>query len=931
MIPRNWARRVFRLLMRRVTVIGAVLVTALAAAATPAPSVHAQTIVGHVLDMESGGPVEGSLVLLLDAAGTESGGTLTGEDGRFLIRAPGSGDYALRAERIGYETTVSDFFPLAAGQTFQITLRVPMKALEIEGLRVEGERRCVVRPGEGLVLSALWEEAGKALRNQNWAEQQGLVHFEVTRYERELDPGMGLVLGELRDPPQWVTGNPIRSLPTDELVDGGFIRTEADGYRYLAPDAGVLLSDRFLDTHCFLLEDGPAPAGMVGLSFEPAGGGPAREIAGTLWLDREDASPRFLEFHYTSSPWPEAQGVAEGRVEFEELPGGLWIVRRWWIRMPKMIRDESLMVRGRSGMRVGSILEAGGEVARVTDHRLAGVPAEPRKGGIVGTVWDSIGGGPLAGAEVYLSGTTHSTFADSSGSFRFEGVPMGTYHLAFRHPRLDALGAYPRAREIQVVDGQVSRIELAGPAVNSVLAALCSGSGSPGGASAAVGTVRDRMGGTPVAGATVRLEWTDYRTQGGREIRADVQTVEVMSDTRGRFRVCGIPPGVVLAARATQGVTKGGIVRREVGRGDLAVLELTLESDLQPEPEPMEEACPGLDPDATVGGIQGQVRDAGTSVPIGKTTVWLVPEGGGPSGSTVSDAGGRFAFCGLAPGPYLLRTALRGVGEGTARLSLRPGQMAAADLDILFRSETERTGAVRGRVVVEDGSPLPGAEVRIGGELVRVTGPDGGFSFPDVPAGSAPLRVSFLGYGDAEGEVVVGGGQTVTVEIRLSPRPIELEPIVVEAVRFSTGGILADVQRRANSAWGTVVLGEDLAQRQARASRTTDILQNFGATVVGNGSAIFLHRTQCAPHVYLDGVKVTRIPRSTSGTSARESSEGPQTEAARALNMVHPADIAAIEIYRGPAEIPGEFLDSDARCGIILVWTKRGGSDPGGS
>jgi hypothetical protein len=40
--------------------------------------------------------------------------------------------------------------------------------------------------------------------------------------------------------------------------------------------------------------------------------------------------------------------------------------------------------------------------------------------------------------------------------------------------------------------------------------------------------------------------------------------------------------------------------------------------------------------------------------------------------------------------------------------------------------------------------------------------------------------------------------------------------------------------------------------------------------------------------------------------------------------MVHPANITAVEIYRGPAETPGEFLDSDAQCGVVLVWTRRG-------
>ena len=28
--------------------------------------------------------------------------------------------------------------------------------------------------------------------------------------------------------------------------------------------------------------------------------------------------------------------------------------------------------------------------------------------------------------------------------------------------------------------------------------------------------------------------------------------------------------------------------------------------------------------------------------------------------------------------------------------------------------------------------------------------------------------------------------------------------------------------------------------------------------------------------------------------------------------------------FHGPGQTPGEFLDSNARCGVILIWTRRG-------
>ncbi|MFC1791532.1 hypothetical protein ACFL0I_03600 [Gemmatimonadota bacterium] len=46
--------------------------------------------------------------------------------------------------------------------------------------------------------------------------------------------------------------------------------------------------------------------------------------------------------------------------------------------------------------------------------------------------------------------------------------------------------------------------------------------------------------------------------------------------------------------------------------------------------------------------------------------------------------------------------------------------------------------------------------------------------------------------------------------------------------------------------------------------------------------------------------------------------------AAQAVNLIPPSDIQAIEIYHGPADTPGQYLDSRSQCGVILIWTRRG-------
>ena len=35
-------------------------------------------------------------------------------------------------------------------------------------------------------------------------------------------------------------------------------------------------------------------------------------------------------------------------------------------------------------------------------------------------------------------------------------------------------------------------------------------------------------------------------------------------------------------------------------------------------------------------------------------------------------------------------------------------------------------------------------------------------------------------------------------------------------------------------------------------------------------------------------------------------------------------DIEALEIYTGPADVPGEYAGRNAGCGVIVIWTRSG-------
>ncbi|UCF18998.1 MAG: carboxypeptidase regulatory-like domain-containing protein [Gemmatimonadota bacterium] len=321
--------------------------------------VHAQRIRGQLLEEGSGQPIEGAFVVLLDATGAEIAGVLSDDAGRFVVRAPTRGLYRLRADRIGYRNTYSDTLALELGQTLDYRMMVPMEVIQLVGITATAESRCDVHPAEGEQTAQVWEEARKALRATRWTEQQGLFSFQTERYRRTLDSRTLVVLEEQKESGWRRSGKPFETLPANELLEDGFVRSSSAGELYYAPDAEVLLSDAFLDAHCFGLQAGKDErAGLVGLAFRPLSGRDVADVEGVLWLDGESAELRDLQYRYTGLPFElQTAMLFGGRLEFERLSTGAWIIRRWWIRGP--LRETA------GGYSRRAIQEEGGAVIRM--------------------------------------------------------------------------------------------------------------------------------------------------------------------------------------------------------------------------------------------------------------------------------------------------------------------------------------------------------------------------------------------------------------------------------------------------------------------------------------------------------------------------------------------------------------------------------------
>jgi hypothetical protein len=102
--------------------------------------VSAQAIKGVVLDDNTGDPVDGVSVLLLDAGANLAAGVLSNQEGRFFLQAPQTGRYRIRLERIGYQTTTSSEVDLLPPDTVPVELRLAVEAIVLAPLTITSER-----------------------------------------------------------------------------------------------------------------------------------------------------------------------------------------------------------------------------------------------------------------------------------------------------------------------------------------------------------------------------------------------------------------------------------------------------------------------------------------------------------------------------------------------------------------------------------------------------------------------------------------------------------------------------------------------------------------------------------------------------------------------------------------------------------------------
>jgi hypothetical protein len=531
----------------------------------------AQDLRIEVVEASTGKPIVGANVVLLDSTALISlGGGFSDQRGRTELRAPARGPYRVRADKVGYDTWTSVQLHLGEKAVY---VRVGMAPTRVPApIMPRSEVACQQLGGPGTPAGDLWVELKKALTASAMTEAQGLVPLDVDLYERVLDRNLS-ILSERADQRTRVARRPATGISWDQ-IDSTRRGQVSNNDVYRAPDAATMLSDQFVRSHCYSAIRGyGAENGLTGLEFKPARVGTQPELTGVLWLDPQAKALRSLSFDYVNLPVPLRIARTSGRVEFQQLAGGQWIVPRWYIRMPRVARVTAANVTSDSLVgyqEVGGASRPAGTAAASTR---APTPTTPASGAapapapaiveaadssstenqtsLTGVVFDSTSGRPLRGVEVMTRGGRAKTFTSAGGGYelRVDGTLNDT--IVFEHPRLRLFHVADRVQTISLPAGARGQASVIIPSYETLRKTLCGQNEIRTEAQGFMaGYVRDAAG-KPVPRAHVWATWQVlWVEQNGRLVSTNQQrTVETDSNSDGSYVMCGFTRNAQITAK----------------------------------------------------------------------------------------------------------------------------------------------------------------------------------------------------------------------------------------------------------------------------------------------------------------------------------------------------------------------------------------------
>ncbi|MEM7415185.1 MAG: carboxypeptidase regulatory-like domain-containing protein [Gemmatimonadota bacterium] len=604
---------------------GATALAALLAAGILPSAAHGQSVRGVVSRADADSPVTGAFVEVLGSSGNRVVAGLTDEGGRYrLDSGPG---VTLVITYVGFSEFRTTLAPNAPDQVTFIDVALEPSPIALEGISVVTEDRCGTDLLDYEIVGRAWTEATRVLASADWANEAGTFRYDVELFERRLDREARKVEAEGRRVVPAAGRHPFRSPDPEQLARDGYVR-EANGRRtYYAPDVDVLLSDSFLDTHCFGIirgdEDHP---NQLGLTFRPLDGRSRPDIAGTFWLDLATSELRTVDFRYEGLGRDIETSRLGGTVEFDRVEGGGWVVSSWTIRTPAIGLQPVAGTTRRREVLIG-VHEDGGQLRRVR-HFGRTVDVASELGRVRGRIVEEESFRPLGGAVARLTGTSMEAIADANGLFEFRDVRPGVYELAIDHA--DVYTADGGAFSVSVESTEATNlpslpIQVATLWSNAIRSCVVFGEDLEDRHTALTGTVVDDVTGTALPRVSVAASWLDVNRIDATGFEGRRIFTETETDGAGGFTLCNVPTRTEVTLFATALGVEGEPVRVRMEEGEVGTARVSV-------------------PLQTGVALTGEVRDATTGQAIESVRIVVGRV------SVLSDEEGRFHIESIAPG-----------------------------------------------------------------------------------------------------------------------------------------------------------------------------------------------------------------------------------------------------------------------------------------
>ncbi|NIO30300.1 MAG: TonB-dependent receptor plug domain-containing protein [Gemmatimonadetes bacterium] len=244
--------------------------------------------------------------------------------------------------------------------------------------------------------------------------------------------------------------------------------------------------------------------------------------------------------------------------------------------------------------------------------------------------------------------------------------------------------------------------------------------------------------------------------------------------------------------------------------------------------------------------------------------------------------------------------------------------LCAAGLAVVWAPAAGQTVQIEGRVI-EDGSKLPIEGVRV--TLLSIddrrlevgyTDELGTFDFVVRYRSGVKVRADRIGYQETLTPTLhFDEHDFFRVEIRMKVDAVLLAPLEVVGRSRSFSPLHADFEHRRLTGSGWYITRTDI--EELKPAYVTDLLATVpGMRLLSSGAGhrripTFGRKEGCHAQVYVDGFHINRAPGFTID------------------DVVLPGSVEGIEVYRGLSSVPAEYLSPEAMCGVVAIWTRRGG------